>query len=255
MTLIDTHAHISYDDYADRIDEVIQSAEENGVEKIICVGVDLQSSENCLKLAEKYPTLYATCGIHPHDADSAPKGYLYELETFLQHPKMVAVGEIGLDFHYDFSDRKIQRRVYHEQLEMAKSLEFPAVVHCRESDEDILEGIQGSGNKKGVIHCFASSVDVEQNVLESRLHISFTGMITFVKELEEVVIEIPLERMMVETDSPYLSPKPFRGKQNEPKNVLHVAEKIAELKEISLEEVADSTTKTALNLFEKINAN
>ena len=255
MTLIDTHAHISYDDYADKIDEVIQAAEENGVEKIICVGVDLSSSENCLKLAEKYPTLYATCGIHPHDADKAPKGYLYELETFSQHPKMVAVGEIGLDFHYDFSDRKIQRRVFHEQLEMAKSLEFPAVVHCRESDEDILEGIQNSGNKKGVVHCFASSVGFAQNVLESGFHISFTGMITFVKELEQVVRDIPLERMMVETDSPYLSPKPFRGKQNEPKNVLHIAKKIAELKEISLEEVADSTTETALNLFKKLNAN
>ena len=138
---------------------------------------------------------------------------------------------------------------------MAKSLEFPAVVHCRESDEDILKGIQGSGNKKGVIHCFASSVDFAQNVLESGFHISFTGMITFVKELEEVVKKIRLERMMVETDSPYLSPKPFRGKQNQPKNVLHVAEKVAELKEIPLEEVAKSTTETALHLFTKLTFN
>ena len=255
MTLIDTHAHISYEDFADRIDEVIQSAKENHVEKIICVGVDLPSSEYCLKLAEKYPTLYATCGIHPHDADSAPDGYLYELETLSQHPKMVAVGEIGLDYHYDFSDRKIQRRVYNEQLEMAMSLELPAVIHCRESDEEILRGIQNSNSKNGVIHCFTSTIDFAQNILESGFHISFTGMITFVKELEEVVRYIPLNKMMVETDSPYLSPKPFRGKQNEPKNVLHIAEKIAEIKEISLKEVADSTTETALNLFKKLNAN
>ena len=255
MTLIDTHAHISYDDYADRIDEVIQAAEDNGVEKIISIGVDLPSSEECLKLAEKYPSVFATCGIHPHEAGKAPERYLYELEEFTHHTKVVAIGEIGLDYHYDFSDRKVQRRVFHEQLEMAKSLEFPAVVHCRESDEDILEGIQNSGNKKGVVHCFASSVGFAQNVLESGFHISFTGMITFVKELEQVVRDIPLERMMVETDSPYLSPKPFRGKQNEPKNVLHIAKKIAELKEISLEEVADSTTETALNLFKKLNAN
>ena len=255
MTLIDTHAHISYEDFADRIDEVIQSAKENHVEKIICVGVDLPSSEYCLKLAEKYPTLYATCGIHPHDADSAPDGYLYELETLSQHPKMVAVGEIGLDYHYDFSDRKIQRRVYNEQLEMAMSLELPAVIHCRESDEEILRGIQNSNRKNGVIHCFTSTIDFAQNILESGFHISFTGMITFVKELEEVVRYIPLNKMMVETDSPYLSPKPFRGKQNEPKNVLHIAEKIAEIKEISLKEVADSTTETALNLFKKICVN
>ena len=250
--LIDTHAHISYKDYSDRIDEVIQAAEDNGVEKIISIGVDLPSSEECLKLAEKYPSVFATCGIHPHEAGKAPKRYLYELEAFIQHPKMVAVGEIGLDYHYDFSDRKIQRRVYHEQLEMAKSLDFPAVVHCRESDDDILEGIQNSGLNRGVIHCFASNVEFAQNILETGFHISFTGMITFIKELEDVVKEIPLDRMMVETDSPYLSPKPFRGKQNQPKNVLHVAEKVAELKEISLEEVAESTTETAHNLFTKL---
>ena len=250
--LIDTHAHISYKDYSDRIDEVIQAAEDNGVEKIISIGVDLPSSEECLKLAEKYPSVFATCGIHPHEAGKAPKRYLYELEAFIQHPKMVAVGEIGLDYHYDFSDRKIQRRVYHEQLEMATSLDFPAVVHCRESDDDILEGIQNSGLNQGVIHCFASNVDFAQNILETGFHISFTGMITFIKELEAVVKEIPLERMMVETDSPYLSPKPFRGKQNQPKYVLHVAEKVAELKEISFEEVAESTTETAHHLFTKL---
>jgi len=250
--LIDTHAHISYKDYSDRIDEVIQAAEDNGVEKIISIGVDLPSSEECLKLAEKYPSVFATCGIHPHEVGKAPKRYLYELEAFIQHPKMVAVGEIGLDYHYDFSDRKIQRRVYHEQLEMATSLDFPAVVHCRESDDDILDGIQNSGLNQGVIHCFASNVGFAQKILETGFHISFTGMITFIKELEDVVKEIPLDRMMVETDSPYLSPKPFRGKQNQPKNVLHVAEKVAELKEISLEEVAESTTETAHHLFTKL---
>jgi TatD DNase family protein len=255
MILIDTHAHISYADYSDRVEDLIQAAEENGVEKIVTVGVDLPSSEQCLKLAEKYPSVYATCGIHPHEADKAPHRYLYELEGFTLHPKVVAVGEMGLDYHYDFSDRKIQRRVYHEQLEMAKALDLPAVVHCRESDEDVLKGIQETEQTAGVIHCFASDVEFAQNILETGFHISFTGMITFIKDLENVVKEIPLGRMMIETDSPYLSPKPFRGKQNEPKNVLYVAEKIAELKAINLEEVAESTTKTALNLFKKLNAN
>ena len=227
MTLIDTHAHISYKDYSDRIDEIIQAAEDNGVEKIISIGVDLPSSEECLELAEKYPSVFATCGIPPHESDKAPKRYLYELEEFIQHTKVVAIGEIGLDYHYDFSDQKIQRRIYHEQLEMAKSLNLPVVVHCRESDEDILEGIQNIANKNGVIHCFASTVDFAQNILESGFHISFTGMITFIKDLEEVVRDIPLNKIMLETDSPYLSPKPFRGKQNEPKNLLHIAEKIA----------------------------
>ena len=255
MTLIDTHAHIYYDDYSNRIDDVISAATDNGVEKIISIGVDLKSSEECIKLAEKYEPVYATCGIHPHEADKAPKRYLYELEQFYEHPKVVAVGEIGLDYHYDFSDRKTQRKIYHEQIEMAKSLELPAVVHCRKSDDEILGGIKESGHNSGVIHCFASDLNFANSILETGFYISFTGMITFVKELEEVVRAVSLDKMMVETDSPYLSPKPFRGKQNEPAYVLHVAEKIAELKEISLEEVAESTTKTAHQLFKKLTSN
>lgn len=251
--LIDTHAHIYYEDFAQLIEEVIQSASDNGVEKIITVGVDLKSSEECIKLAEKFPSVFATCGYHPHEAVKAPKRYLYELENMAAHPKVVAIGEMGLDYHYNFSDPKIQQKVYREQLELAVALQLPAVVHCRNSDDDILQGINESACENGVIHCFASNVEFAEKILETGFHISFTGMITFVKELEEVVIEIPLERMMVETDSPYLSPKPHRGKKNEPKNVLHVAEKIAELKEINLEEVAESTTETAMNLFTKLN--
>jgi len=255
MTLIDTHAHIYYDDFMGRMDDVIQAAAENGVEKIISIGVDLKSSEQCIKLAEKFEPVYATCGIHPHEADKAPKGYLFELEQFYEHTKVVAVGEIGLDYHYDFSERKTQRKIYREQLEMANSLDLPAVVHCRKSDEDILIGIKESSNGSGVIHCFASSLDFANIILETGFCISFTGMITFVKELEEVVREVSLNKIMVETDSPYLSPKPFRGKKNEPAYVLHVAEKIAELKEISLDEVAKITTETAHILFKKLEDN
>ena len=145
-----------------------------------------------------------------------------------------------------------QKKVYQEQLEMANSLDLPAVVHCRKSDADVLSGIQQSGHESGVIHCFASSLDFAEKIMETGFYISFTGMITFVKELEEVVREVPLEKMMVETDSPYLAPKPYRGKQNEPAWVIHVAEKIAELKELSLEEVAESTTQTAYRLFDKL---
>ena len=255
MTLIDTHAHIYYDDYSKRIDDIIRAAVDNGVEKIISIGVDLKSSEECMKLAEKYESVFATCGIHPHEAEKAPKVYLYELEQFYEHPKVLAVGEIGLDYYYDFSDRKTQRKIYQEQLEMANSLDLPTVVHCRESDDDILSGILESGHNSGVIHCFASDLDFAEKILETGFYLSFTGMITFVKELEEVVREVPLSKMMIETDSPYLTPKPYRGKKNEPAYVLHVAEKIAQLKDISLEEVAESTTKTAYSLFKKLENN
>ena len=255
MTLIDTHAHIYYDDYSKRIDDIIRAAVDNGVEKIISIGVDLKSSEECMKLAEKYESVFATCGIHPHEAEKAPKVYLYELEQFYEHPKVLAVGEIGLDYYYDFSDRKTQRKIYQEQLEMANSLDLPTVVHCRESDDDILSGILESGHNSGVIHCFTSGLDFAEKILETGFYLSFTGMITFVKELEEVVREVPLSKMMIETDSPYLTPKPYRGKKNEPAYVLHVAEKIAQLKDISLEEVAESTTKTAYSLFKKLENN
>lgn len=252
MTLIDTHAHIYYEDYAENIDDIIQRAEDQGVEKIITVGVDLKSSEECIQLAERFNMVYATCGVHPHEADKAPKGFLYELEDLSAHPKLVAIGEMGLDYHYNFSEPKVQNRVYLEQLEMAKALALPAVVHCRESDKDVLKGIQESGNDSGVVHCFASDLEFAQSIIETGFHISFTGLITFVKELEEVVQEIPLEKMMVETDSPYLSPKPHRGKQNEPSRVIHVADKIAELRGLEREEVAQITTETALDLFSKL---
>ena len=255
MTLIDTHAHISYDDYSDKIGDIIQRAVDKGVKRIISIAVDLESSEKCINLAEQYPSIYAACGYHPHEAGKAPKRYLYELEHFYSHPKVVAIGEIGLDYHYNFSDPKAQQKIYLEQLEMAHSLNLPVVVHCRKSDKDVLSGIQESNHGSGVIHCFGSNLEFANAILETGFHISFTGMITFVKELEEVVREVPLEKMMVETDSPYLSPKPHRGKQNEPAWVIHVAEKIAKLKDISVEEVAESTTKTACKLFEKLDTN
>ena len=252
MTLIDTHAHIYYDDYACRMDELIQTASDNGVEKIISIGVDLATSEECIKLAEKYPSVYAKCGYHPHEAIKAPKNYLYELEPLYKHQKVVAVGEIGLDYHYKVSEIRDQKKVYQEQLEMAHSLDLPAVVHCRGSDDDILSGIQESGHESGVIHCFTGDLGFANSILKTGFCISFTGIITFVKELEEVVKEIPLNKMMVETDSPYLSPKPHRGKKNEPAFVVHVAEKIAALKGISLETVAEGTTKTTYHLFTKL---
>ena len=252
MTLIDTHAHISNDDYSDRMDDVIRMAVDKGVEKIISVGVDLETSEECIKIAEKYSSVYATCGYHPHNAGQVPNRYLYELEQFYEHPKVVAVGEIGLDYYYNFSQPKDQKRVYQEQLEMARALALPAVVHCRDSDDDVLSGIQKSSHESGVIHCFSSNLDFANSILDTGFHISFTGLITFVKELEVVVQKIPLNKMMVETDSPYLSPKPHRGKKNEPAFVIHVAEKIAALKKISLEEVAKITTKTAYKLFTKL---
>ena len=255
MNLIDTHAHIYYDDYSECMDEVIVEAKNNGIEKIISVGVDLKTSEQCIKLAEQYSMVYATCGYHPHESSKAPKRYLYELEQFYEHPKVVAVGEIGLDYHYNFSEPKIQKTIYQEQLEMANSLNLPAVVHCRDSDDDILYGIKKCPSTLGVIHCFASTLDFARKILGTGFIVSFTGLVTFVKELEEVIREIPIENIMLETDSPYLSPIPYRGKKNQPAYIIHIAEKIAEIKNMDVEEIANITTKTAYNLFSKLSSN
>tara|TARA_B110000467_G_C18292529_1_gene465772 strand:- start:50 stop:811 length:762 start_codon:yes stop_codon:yes gene_type:complete len=252
MNYIDTHCHIYMDRFDKDRDDVIQRAIDNGVERMICIGVDLDSSEKSVNIAEKYPQVFATAGIHPHEAKNAPPRYLHELEQFYHHPKVVAVGEIGLDFHYNFSDIKEQITIYNEQLEIATSVNLPAVVHCRESDDEILNGIIKSKNGYGVIHCFASTLSFSQQILKAGFHLSFTGLITFVKELEKVVKETPLERMMLETDSPYLAPTPHRGKRNEPFYVKEVASKVAKLKNLPLEDIVKQTTRSAELFFKKL---
>ena len=252
MSYIDTHCHIYMDCFDDDRDDVIQRAIDNGVERMICIATDLPSSEKCLKIAEEYPQVFATAGIHPHQAKNAPSNYLHELEQFYQHSKVVAVGEIGLDFYYNLSDEKDQVTIYHEQLELAKSVNLPTVVHCRESDDKILTGIIESNNNYGVIHCFASTFTFSQKILNTGFHLSFTGLITFVKTLENVVKETPLSKMMIETDSPYLAPIPHRGKRNEPLYVKHVAEKIAEVKNKTVEDVVSQTTDNAKLFFKKL---
>jgi len=252
MNYIDTHCHIYMDRFDGDRDDVIQRAIDNGIERMICIGVDLHSSEKCVNIAEKYPQVFASAGIHPHEAKDVPPLYLQELEVFYQHPKVVAVGEIGLDFHYNFSDIKEQITIYHEQLELAKSVDLPTVVHCRESDAQILNGIIESKNGYGVIHCFASTLTFSQQILDIGFHISFTGLITFVKALEAVVEKTPLNKMMLETDSPYLAPTPHRGKRNEPLYVKKVAEKVAQLKEMSIEDVVSQTNHTTEQFFKKL---
>jgi len=248
MELIDTHCHIYYDKYHD-IDEVIERALQNNVSKMICVGVDLDSSEKSIKLAEKYDVIYATAGYHPHESKDAKPDYLKQLESFLEHEKVIALGEIGLDFFYEHSDRKTQIKIFEQQLELAKSLNMPCVIHNRESDNNLLRSIKRTNNSNGVIHCFASNNKLAKELINLGLHLSFTGLITFDNQLKDVIKNVPLEKMMLETDSPYLTPVPYRGKRNEPYMVKYVAEKIASIKNISLSDVASQTSKTAKIFF------
>ena len=249
---IDSHCHIYYETFDNDIADVINRAHDVGVTKLVCVGVDLESSESSINLADKYEDVYATVGFHPHESKLAESNYLNNLESMARHPKVVAIGEIGLDFHYNHSDTNIQKKIFIEQLELAKSINLPTVVHSRNADIETFEAISGIKKSRGVVHCFASDLKHAKKIIKLNYHISFTGLITFAKDLAEVVKEIPLKNILIETDSPYLSPIPFRGKRNEPQHVIEIAKEIAHIKGVDLSVVENETTRNTLNLFNKI---
>ncbi len=254
MQLIDTHAHLFAEEYQDRLDEVLQRAGEAGVAAVICVGLDLPTSEQAVTIAETYSNVWAAVGIHPHDAGDAPPDVLQKLEALAAHEKVVAIGETGLDYVRNISPPKMQRSLFQGQLELARSLDLPAIVHNRRADGDLLAIIQAVGHAKGVLHCFSSSPAVARIAIELRAHISFTGTVTFGKNDNAAVLKaIGLDRVMVETDCPYLAPVPHRGQTNEPAFVRHVAEKIAAICGTTLEEVARITTANARGLFGGLN--
>ena len=250
--MIDTHCHLYDDKLYPKLDEIILNAKKANVEKMICIGDNLNTSLKSLEIAEKYNNIYATVGIHPHESKDASEKYLSKIERYSNHQKVVAIGEIGLDYYYNFSDSKIQKAVFLEQLKLAKKLNLPSVIHCRDAYEDLLEIIIESEHNKGVIHCFSGDLEFANKIINLGYYISFTGMITFVKELEDVIKNISLNHILIETDSPYLAPVPYRGKINEPAYVEKIAEKIAEIKNLSAKEVIDITTNNANVLFKKI---
>lgn len=247
---IDTHAHLYYKDLQNQLDHVVRRAESAGVDKIICVGTDLASSRTSIVLCEQYPNLFATVGIHPHDSKHAPPFYLDEIRDLTSHPGVVAIGEMGLDFYRKLSPEDIQIEVFRDQLELAKELNFPAVIHNRNADESVIRIIKTVGHTRGVLHCFSSGREMADRVLESGLKISFTGSVTYGDpEIESIVKSVSLKSIMLETDSPYLSPVPKRGERNEPSNLPLIASKIAEIKNINVDRVAAITTETSNHFF------
>ena len=249
MELIDTHSHIYYDNFKNDLADVISRAKRNSLRNIICVGVDIESSKKSIKISENNEIIYATAGYHPHQSKEAEKNYLNEIKVLLKHPKVVALGEIGLDFYYNHSDKKIQLNVFEEQLELAKLMEKPAIIHNRMADNDIYNILKSTKSSNAVIHCFTGNYNYAKKILDLGINLSFTGIITFAKELEDTVKKVPLDRIMIETDSPYLAPVPNRGKRNEPAMIKYIAEKISNIKKIPIEKVASITTKTAQQFF------
>ncbi|MCH8011204.1 MAG: TatD family hydrolase [Candidatus Marinimicrobia bacterium] len=247
---IDTHAHLYYNDLYIQLDDVVRRADEAGVNTIVCIGTDLSSSRNSISIAESYPNIYATVGIHPHDSKDAPSDYLSQIRELASHPKVVAIGEMGLDFYRNFSPIDVQIDIFTEQLELAKELELPAIVHNRDADDKVIEVIRKVGIHYGVGHCFSSDIEMAEKLLELGFHISFTGNITFGNNNTEFVLKkVPLESIMLETDCPFLTPVPNRGKMNEPANIPYIASRVAEIKNVTKVKVAEVTTTTAINFF------
>lgn len=255
LGLIDSHAHIQAKEYAGQTEAVIARAREAGVEQIIVVGGAGEMSRNteAVALAESYANLYATIGMHPHDAKQVHEQELVQLKKLSAHPKVIAVGETGLDYYYNHSPREVQRQVFAQFISLADETGLPLVVHERDAAHEAADLLRGEakGRVPGVIHCFTGDYDAARNYLDLGFYLSFTGIITFknAEPLREVVRKVPLDRILVETDSPYLTPAPYRGKRNEPAHVRLVAETIARIKGISLEEAANTTTRNVRELF------
>ncbi|SES40657.1 TatD family hydrolase [Salipaludibacillus aurantiacus] len=251
--LFDTHVHLNADQFEDDAEEVIKRAREKGVEHMVVVGFDEKTINKALKLIETYDFLYAAVGWHPVDAVDLTDDYLAWIEELSDHPKVVAIGETGLDYYWDKSPKDIQQEAFRKQIRLAKKLNMPLIIHDREAHEDIVDILKEENAEEagGIMHCFQGDVKMAKQCLEMNFYISFGGPVTFknAKLPKEVAKEVPLNRLLVETDAPFLAPHPYRGKRNEPSYVKLVAEKIAELKEVEFEEVANQTTENAKKLF------
>ena len=251
--LFDTHAHYDDERFDTDREELLASLPGKDVDLVINAGSDMPSSRTSVALAEKYPYIYAAVGVHPHEAKSLTEADCDELLELAKHPKVVAIGEIGLDYHYDLSPRDIQREAFARQIELAKTAGLPFVVHEREACKDCLDILkaQGVGERAGVMHCFSGSRETAKILLDMGMYISVGGPVTFKNNVKTVdmVEYVPLDRLFIETDSPYLTPVPHRGKRNDSSYVYHVAAKIAEIKGISVEEAAAATKANAIKFF------
>jgi len=250
--MIDTHSHIDTTAFNEDRDDIINRAIESKVEYIIVPAISCEGHHNLLEIAHKYDMVYCGIGIHPHNANETNSKNLQQVWDLADNDKVVAIGETGIDYYYDFAPKQIQLDCFTEQIRIGKEKNKPIIVHNREADSDIFKILEKEqdGTLRGVLHCFSSGLDEMRRAIELGFHISFTGNITFKKSnLTEVVQEVPLDRLLLETDSPYMTPVPFRGKRNEPANVKYIAEKISEIKSISINEVIKMTTQNAKSLF------
>ena len=252
--LIDSHAHLDDLRYDTDRDNVLQRAETAGIEAIVTIGCDLATSQAAVALAQAHPQIFATIGVHPHEAKEIGEGWYESLRSLARHPKVVAYGEIGLDYHYDHSPREIQRQRFREQIHLARELALPLVIHTREAQEDTVTILreEGAVDVGGVFHCFSGDMWLAKDALDLGFYLSFSGVLTFKNAtmLRDIAKTVPLDRLMVETDCPYLAPVPYRGKRNEPAYVQYVAEILAEIRgNGSFESIARATVENTKRVF------
>ncbi|KAF1680672.1 TatD family hydrolase [Veillonella sp. R32] len=253
MRLFDTHAHINDNRFDNDREAMLDDCLAQGVEYIMCPAVDRETAESAIALAAKYDYVYAAVGVHPHESkDVTEEDYEYFKDQALHNDKVKAIGEIGLDYYYDFSDRETQMREFKRQLDLAREVDLPIIIHDRDAHGDIMDTLRtyGKGNY-GIFHCYSGSWEMAKECIKMGYYISFAGPVVFPKstKLKEVAKEVPLDRLLIETDSPYLTPPPFRGRRNDPSKTQFVAQEIASLKGMDPEELADIALANGKRIF------
>ena len=256
--IIDSHAHLDYPQFADELSQVIARAGDAGVERIISIGVKLTTADAPRKIAENYDNVWFSVGVHPHEAGSEvdacnPDAFL----ALANHPKCVAIGEAGLDYFYDHAPRDLQAQSFRTQIQVARQLDLPIIVHARDADNDMADIIEDEMKKgvfRGVLHCFSSGADLARRAVDVGFYVSFSGILTFNKsdELRAIAADIPADRLLVETDAPFLAPMPHRGKTNEPAYTAHTLAKLAEVRGQTIEMMASQTYDNTLRLFNRM---
>jgi len=257
--LVDSHCHLDFPDFADDLDAIVARAESAGIGRIVTISTRVKRLAGLLAIAERFPNVYCSAGTHPHHADEEDGITAEELIDLTKHPKVVALGEAGLDYFYDNGSPQAQERGFRAHIAAARATGLPLVIHTRDADDDcgrILEDEVSKGSFKAVLHCYTGGRELAMKAISLGLSISFTGILTFKKSetLRELAAELPADRIMVETDSPYLAPGKFRGKRNEPSYVTEVAKVLAETRGVSLEEISRQTTENFFRLFSKVPA-
>ena len=253
MELFDSHAHYNDEKFEDDREKIIQEIYDSGVAKIINAGYSLESSKKAIKIAEEYSFMYATVGVSPNDIENLPENYLEQIEELAKNKKVVAIGEIGLDYYWNKENKDKQKEVFINQIKLANKLNLPIVIHTREAVMDTIDILKNQIEciNKGVFHCCPLNPELIKETLKLGFYISFAGPVTFKnsKNASDVVSLVPMDKLLIETDSPYLSPEPLRGRRNDSRNVRYIAEKIANIKGLEVEEIAKQTYENAKTIF------